>query len=752
MALSFVASGTWVYTGATGSLATGSVTGVANGDLLRLAVLGKYEAWTVATPAGWTLEDDGNTTGITAGNDAGNTRCVIFTRVYDGTGTINPSITIGGTVNVIGAVVAAYRATSGVYSLACEVITGTKTDNGAGGWNLDGVASSTLGLDTGDILDCNTVLGGDGPTFGASATVTATGATLANHTLNTANGSSATGTDMRVTSYRRDVTAGPATGNVTHSQFIGGSTTTAWSGAIGMLRIREVSAGATATPAVVATAATAPAGTLALSGQATPAPVASTVASPVASASAATGATKTPAAVAATTAAPASAIALGKLVASGAVTLTVACPTAAPALSKQVTPTPVASTVAFVAPLIHWGAVILTASVRMGPPPGAEQVASPDYFSHGLLIDKAEIDGQPMSGSAWTNMLAEANAEDAATQATYADVNGDFNTQTFAKAVVYARMKGSVSDSTADPYREMVRARLEDFVGWTIAPGAEQLGRNTGLLALSADFINLGALDPTLDASFRTKLADVIALIDPANADGMNSVIDGSLRRPNNHGVVCRLTLTFVYLYLGGQTTAIQNHVLNPLRRWLGDTSFHNGSTVGTNKFAWGTALDADTWMLNEADDTTYVGINPLGATKDGHNFDGLQPEDQRRGTPTAYNSADFPNAMTAEYTWFAAAEAAWNVYVLERNGYTGALGWSNSAVKRAIDHLYYLETNFSGDGYNKISGGTYFSSLGVLENFLYGTSRTIVTPTTQARYFYSGTGFDHFLFAGRTL
>jgi hypothetical protein len=84
------------------------------------------------------------------------------------------------------------------------------------------------------------------------------------------------------------------------------------------------------------------------------------------------------------------------------------------------------------------------------------------------------------------------------------------------------------------------------------------------------------------------------------------------------------------------------------------------------------------------------VGVNPRGATLQGHSVDGAFPDDMRRGC-----SFTWPPCFT-DYAWEGFQGASVQAELLHRAGYD-AWSWSDQALLRAAKFLEYLNQQFGG-------------------------------------------------------
>jgi hypothetical protein len=233
MALSYVAAGAWDNSNTT--VTPAMPTGWAAGDLLVLTLASKYEDASLGTdPTGWTSFGAVSIgVGRAQGNDNGGMRMRAFWRIAQ-TGDTGPALAPTPN-NASAAHITAYRVAAG----KTFGIQGVLVADDTAGSAFSLAAGSTLGLAAGDILHADLVLNGDAPTFGATSTVAATGATFGAQSTNVADAALTAGTDMRGRSSRWAVSTGPASGNLTLANTLAGTVTNAVGGGL-LLRIREV--------------------------------------------------------------------------------------------------------------------------------------------------------------------------------------------------------------------------------------------------------------------------------------------------------------------------------------------------------------------------------------------------------------------------------------------------------------------------------------------------------------------------------
>lgn len=194
------------------------------------------------------------------------------------------------------------------------------------------------------------------------------------------------------------------------------------------------------------------------------------------------------------------------------------------------------------------------------------------------------------------------------------------------------------------------------------------LGRNLASYVIAADIVGLPAADA---ARFRAWLRLTLS----ENLDG-NTLRQTHERRPNNWGTMAGASRAAVAAYLGDRVEL--DRVAQVFKGWLGDRSAYAGFKFGDTS-----------WQANPS---APVGINPLGAVKQGHSIDGALPDDMRRG-----GSFHWPPGET-DYPWGALQGAVVQAEILRRAGYD-VYRWQDQALLRAASFLYdELGWQASGD------------------------------------------------------
>ena len=307
-----------------------------------------------------------------------------------------------------------------------------------------------------------------------------------------------------------------------------------------------------------------------------------------------------------------------------------------------------------------------------------------------MWISAAELARKAMSGSAWESVKGTADGD--LGTANIADLHSKHDIKTLAVALVYAR--------TGDPfYRQKAADAILSAIGTDEGGSAHALGRNGASYIIAADLINLSEYDPAADAAFRSWL-DAARFVE--RSDG--TLIEEDESRANNHGRYAGATRVAIAVYLGDQAEI--ERAAQVFKGLLGDRASYNG-------FAWKNDLS---W---QADPTQPVGINPLGAVKDGYTIDGALPEEMRRGC--AFQS---PPCYTG-YPWEGLQGILVEAVLLSRQGYD-VFNWQDRAILRSIQFLDHLRVTYPQAPWWAIGDDTFIPWL---VNAIYGTTFVTTSP-----------------------
>jgi hypothetical protein len=229
-----------------------------------------------------------------------------------------------------------------------------------------------------------------------------------------------------------------------------------------------------------------------------------------------------------------------------------------------------------------------------------------------------------------------------------------------AKALVYARTGEA-------RYRNEVIDACMAAIGTESGGRTLALGRELIAYVIAADLVGLPA---DKDATFRTWLRQTLS----ETLDG-RTLVSTHEDRPNNWGTHAGASRAAVAAYLGDR--AELDRAARVFHGWLGDRASYSGFEYGE--------LD---WQSNPS---APVGINPKGATKDGHSIDGVLPDDQRRG-------GGFTWPPPAEnYVYEALQGALAQAVIFSRAGYD-VWNWEDKALLRAFQWLHD-QADFSASG-----------------------------------------------------
>ena len=326
----------------------------------------------------------------------------------------------------------------------------------------------------------------------------------------------------------------------------------------------------------------------------------------------------------------------------------------------------------------------------------------PPTSTGAIWISQQEIDSLPAEGTAWNSVLAAAQL--ATMSPDLGDQNDKTDVRTIAKALVYAKLgETRYAQEVRDTLSTLVQTHpLGESETW------DWLGvlRGLGSYAIAADIIELGSFDSVFDQdTFRPWLSGArVAIVE----GGRGSVVTGQEKRPNNFGTHGSASRIAVALYLGDDADLAR--AIQVFRGYLGDRMAYADFTYGDD-LSW------------HSDPEAPVGINPMGATIQGYNVDGVLPDDQRRST-----SFRWPPVKTG-YSWEGQQGVVAAAEMLHRAGYD-AFEWQDRAVLRAIHWLY--STTFS-DGDNYPAEGDDVWMLWII-NKRYGTSYSAASRTTPGK------------------
>lgn len=357
--------------------------------------------------------------------------------------------------------------------------------------------------------------------------------------------------------------------------------------------------------------------------------------------------------------------ALVKFVVQGATDASIPTPTPAPTVKPSSTP----------------GSTTIPGSSSTPAPTVAP---NPNPSSASLWISREEIAKLPTSGAAWDDLLKNAQPD---AEPDFGNQDTKSDTTTVANAFVYARTGDrKYGDRVVASIRKIVDPSYLNYNPKNSPSNSSNwdwLGilRGLGSYPIAASLIDLKTYDPNTDQLFRTWLKQAVRAV----AEGVRgSVVSAQEERPNNFGTHGAASRIAVDLYLGD--TADLDKAITIFKGYLGEKGYSNSPAYKFGSLWW------------QADESHPMGINPKGATKNGHDIDGVLPDDQRRSVDAGKQCEGFvwPPCKTT-YEWEGMQGNLVAAELLYHAGYP-SYDWGDQAIRRAVDWLY--RTTFA-DGKN---------------------------------------------------
>jgi hypothetical protein len=340
-------------------------------------------------------------------------------------------------------------------------------------------------------------------------------------------------------------------------------------------------------------------------------------------------------------------------------------------------------------------ALVVVATVLAGAPAAAP--AADQRPARGVWLTASEVRGLPERGPAWGQV--KELADEPMGHADLSDQDSDHDVHVLAAALAWAR-------TGDDRYRRKVAAGVSDAVGTEHGGRTLALARGLVSYVVAVDLIDLRHYDADKDRRFRQWLARVrTEKLKPA--DNPTLIATHELR-PNNWGTHAGASRIAADVYLGDRSDLAR--AASVFKGWLGDRRVYHGFRFGDS--SW------------QADPKAPVGVNPRGATKDGHSIDGALPDDMRRGC-----GLRFPPCPTL-YPWEAMQGAVVQAELLSRQGYD-AWNWGDQALRRAAVFLYGLKDRYGAAEWGAPEGNAWIPWL---LNARYGTRFPVTSPAEPGK------------------
>lgn len=233
----------------------------------------------------------------------------------------------------------------------------------------------------------------------------------------------------------------------------------------------------------------------------------------------------------------------------------------------------------------------------------------PPTSSKGIWLSQAEIKALPTSGKAWDNVKSAAYGNWGSVD--LSDNDSTHDTSTLAGALVAVRLDDA-------SLKQKVRDAIMSTTTTTKYARALEASRNLTCYIIAADIIGLSGSDKT---AFTSYLSRILVDTKLSGHSGGEGIYGTALKSSNNWGGKARAATTAALLYMGDTSAMKLQDVITAHRGFLGENVADQIKYTSTN---WHATSDK-------------AGVNRRGATIQGQNVDGVQPEDQRR---------------TGEFTW----------------------------------------------------------------------------------------------------
>jgi len=302
-----------------------------------------------------------------------------------------------------------------------------------------------------------------------------------------------------------------------------------------------------------------------------------------------------------------------------------------------------------------------------------------------IWISSEEIARLPTEGKAWESLKAAADA--VMGKPDLSNQDDPVNVQVLAKALVYAR-------TGYETYRKDVVRACMAAIGTERGGRTLSLGRELIAYVIAADLVGL---PPDEDKKFRFWLKSVRT----EKLRG-RTLISTHEDRPNNWGTHAGASRLAIAVFLNDSTEV--KRAAKVFKGWLGDRMAYAGFSYG--KLDW------------QAKPAAPVGINPKGATKEGHSIDGVLPDDQRRA-----GGFEWPPPKE-NYVYEGLQGALAQAVILARLGYD-VWNWQDKALLRAFVWLHE-QADFPAKGDDTWQPH--------LINYFYGTSFPAPVPSRPGK------------------
>ena len=302
---------------------------------------------------------------------------------------------------------------------------------------------------------------------------------------------------------------------------------------------------------------------------------------------------------------------------------------------------------------------------------------SPDNTSTsaGMWISSTELMSLPTSGTAWDKMRTAAYGSWGAADLKNQDNKHDIST--LAGALVFARtgdpsLRSKVRDAIIAAKRS-----LDETSEWQTTNVLLAAGRQLGTYVISADLIDLKNYDSVTDTEFRIWLTTIRTTNIGTHGrwKAITYTCENAAGNWNTFACASRIAAS---IYLGDVADVDRASAI--IRAFFGERAYYPANAPGRYSYFEHTAGYQASWACA---DTTWTGIDPT-CTKSGINIDGVLVEDASRGGGCCVLQGD-----GIMYSWEALQGLFFSTELLYRTGrYGNPYGWSNQALKRALDFM----------------------------------------------------------------
>ena len=295
--------------------------------------------------------------------------------------------------------------------------------------------------------------------------------------------------------------------------------------------------------------------------------------------------------------------------------------------------------------------------------------------SGGMWISSAELMSLPTSGIAWDKIRTAAYGSWGT-----ADLKNQENKHdiyTLAGALVFARTGDPALRSKVRDAIMAAKRSLDETSEWQTTNGVLAAGRQLGTYVISADLIDLKNYDFVADTEFRIWLTTIRTTNIGTHGRWKSLTYTCENAAGNWNAFACASRIA-ASIYLGDIADVDRASAI--IRAFFGERAYYPANAPGRYSYFQHTAGYQASWACA---DTTWTGINPT-CTKSGINIDGVLVEDASRGGGCCVLQGD-----GIMYSWEALQGLFVSTELLYRTGrYGNPYGWSNQALKRALDFM----------------------------------------------------------------